>query len=868
MTRPAGNADISLIVPTHDLEAQALAGIAGRLGIHVVPLDLRWGDRFRPSLVDVETLRKVVVLAETPSLDLEEYLRRAGRWVEVIDHHLYTASRAGTLDRRNGLSTLEQFLPLVGGPEFGDPDILPGDWRCVAANARGFRPALYATLAAEGIRQDMIKHEIEALRARDLGWAMRGNATTALSADDVAAGLAATDAFLQQASAAGDVAIISTQRNVPNDPLLVLVRAPLCHRFTLLDAVYRWRVQTEHEGSKDLGAALARTRDVLMLFHDAADRNQPVRIEFSGAAAHLDLVEQTITQLSDPASPCRRLTLWAGGCETIFFGAEAPTPADRGLLNNVADQLLDSLLIGNRPVLGWRTSFLQPFALNSARTAAALRKQIKWQADGVSLVKVDPQERNYFEPYLHDYLTPWSGSGISDEALVRCDHHLATLQFDLAKRVGGTLVLSLQLKYKGKDNARLECPITAARVHLFHADTFVVEWEIGETWWQRDKTDKRDLQFWQWLLVTGAAVFAPTLAQVLDINGKGRYVFCSFEEEEPTGIALFVRRDGAPDKLLGSLQQGGPISANRLTGWFAALLKVILPHVGIGTADLFERLANPTTEAADADAAERELGINLLSDDRARVFSSVVLAGSRPAQAAGQQAMDIPLARLATVDPYGQGHACDPGFALQELRAGLYQRFAAWGSLFAATSHSFVFLGYGTFSLDEIHNRHMRTMYHRMFLLVLFYGAVLAKYAQELTRLEQKGKLDDVHQAYLEFTNTLWFARVSTQVQGTELFDLMRRRSSIEIEHQQINDEIQSSNALKSKQEEERRARIEHAITKFGVPLVAGGTFAGAAQLLLPSDAQITGRIFVFIVVVTCSLIAYILLPKIGRSGR
>ena len=257
---------------------------------------------------------------------------------------------------------------------------------------------------------------------------------------------------------------------------------------------------------------------------------------------------------------------------------------------------------------------------------------------------------------------------------------------------------------------------------------------------------------------------------------------------------------------------------NRITSWFASLLAKSL-----GLDDYDENRLNE--------------GLELLSDDRARVVSSMVPAGSYPQTPWGRERFDEILARFNTVDPYGQGHFYDSGVAMEELRQGLYDRFRADGSLIACTSHSLVYLGFGGYPMAIVHKRHMTTMYRRMFLVALFYQSILHSLALSLNELGRRSQkiqaqeLKKLRDETIYFTNYLWFRRLSSQVQGMELFYLLSERMGLDQEYQEIAEEIERAESFHTAEARERTENFHRAVAFLGVPVALF-----VAMLAIPKD--------------------------------
>lgn len=106
-------------------------------------MPLSWGGRLDPADPElaVDALEPVVFLVEAPAPGLDEALRRSGRVVEIIDHHIYIDHCNRIIDRRCSQSSLERFVALLGrGP-------LTSRQRLIAANEGSCRAMIAAAKA-------------------------------------------------------------------------------------------------------------------------------------------------------------------------------------------------------------------------------------------------------------------------------------------------------------------------------------------------------------------------------------------------------------------------------------------------------------------------------------------------------------------------------------------------------------------------------------------------------------------------------------------------------------------------------------------------------------------------------------------------
>ena len=779
----------SLIVARNDLEAVWLAALARRVGMRVVAFDdLKWGGVMPLADPRLSDLADTVLIAELPAPAFERQLRDRGHRVHVLDHHVWTMPDGTLLDRSAPVSTLEQALRLApildAAPEAGKLG-QAGVSALVAANDRAFIPGLATAARALapvddaaalgwtravrlldlamrlGLPPDAAERGLDALADMDPG---RGEDAPAVvrtcvgeaaeSADDALNG--AVD-FLAGGGADERLTHACPRRGAVEDGVWI-VHAPDRHGPVLMDALYTHLA----DGVFD---RLMVTREVVAILHVPDAPRSVSRVEFSGRSEHRGLVDELMAAQSG-ALPAGTVQYCGGGHETCFYGAVFPRYEGADAL---ADCLLRNLLIDERPVAGWRTHFMQAFALPAEwdRRRALHALPSRWRPEPLSA-----SFKHYVAPHLRPVLAP-DGSLEKDDVL-------ASFQW-----TGPDYALAVE-----RSGATLQAEVSSLRLHLFHGHTVLIEWTIEQAF--DDGLIDDETPLWRRLLDAGGKS-RWTLGDLLDFNAYARFTMSTFP-----GPATVLREGG---QEVARLDRGPHPSPHPIDGWFKLLLKGVLSDFSV------------------PDGGE----VEPLYDERARVVASVVLAGAMPDLAAGQAALAPHLARLMVVDPWGVGWHADPDFAARELEAGRYSRFDRYGAgtAYSTTNHSFIALagGDGWFA-RLLHETHMPTIYRRLFILILFYGINLSNYARHLTVADIDEDPDayfNLRERYSRFSNNLWFETVSTQIQGVELFHLMRRQSGVAAEFRQIEHEIETSSSISAQRAGKATERFQQRIAWFGL---------------------------------------------------
>jgi len=895
----------TLIIAANDLEAAEILEIARKSGeFRCVELKkaagdssadgrqmpLPWGGRLDPAdpALAIDALEPVVFLVEAPAPGFEEALRRSGRIVEIIDHHLYIDHCNRIIDRRCSRSSLEQFVTLLGR------GALTPSQRLIAANDRGSWPAMIAAAKTAADKQSdaAVLNEIWTLRTADLACRIDGDRI-----DDL---LGEALAFLDDAEAQGRLRVLGCGRGNPDHPELILIKAPDRFKAVLVDAVYRahYRAvgkgaqpgeQTARDGRRWRNDTVLSDKPLEMLIVYEDEERQVTQVEYSGPAARQRILDQLICKMV----PETRLTLWAGGGDLgCYVGAEAGA-ATTIELGGFASQLLDAVLGGNRPLARWRTQFLQLLRYDPE----AIKPQITVATESSFRdAAVGEPVRNYFLDYMRPFFAPRiAADGSIDPWSLTIHSYRWSKDASLPR---------FRIDWPGgeKDAERSdERPLSHLCVHFLYGGLVALEWGFQDGWPEYDAVVKASTSLVDQLLNlpvlvrdghsrkcerSGAkaerTVFGPLgssdksdfptiafetehtpgvdcVAELLDFNEAARQCYSSFFTlSGKKTLALLLPSRSKPGEwaapsdselLFGEMTQA---DARRPVKWFAELVKVALGPFGLNVGAL-----------------------QLVFDERARVVTAAACVGDRPTLPAACAVQERLFARLTTVEAFHPGYFYDREFVHAEIGKARYDRFRTQeefpdsSQLFAATDHSLAFLGHGWFATHVTMN-HVACHYQRLFLIGLLYMSVFHRFSHQLGKLaRQRHDLDDqsaeleravkeagergrqanaerkelvrvredldriasqvrrIKARFIAFDNGLWFDDICTQIQGQELFRLITRQLHVEEHHREISGKVQASDALEAEAGRRRDESRVQELTILGTSaatLVAIGT--------------------------------------------
>lgn len=852
----------SFVVCLNDLEALAILNLLRRTGWHAITVVAPYGSSPRLDDAAIATLRDVVVLVEIDSEETERRLATVGRTVHCVRwHRRHSSNQWARIDRGVGRSCLDQVAAAIGVP-LGPADQL------VDANDRGYIPLL-----AAAVRRQMNPKDAAETRPTVLDVVWRHRLIELAMFQAVADGHMAEDRFakdedgtlsvppewmdgartrlersvgaVRDAAEKGRLRIFDCGRTKTTEaPELVLLHVARSDLLLtgdqpeggsvdefILDAVYSWMIG-------DRGRSPTDRLNVLILISDTPE--EPLsRVLFSGQDDYRETVEQVLQRFPAGDPGANRLDLWSSGHFGVYFKATDTLGIEGEALSRLADTLLDNLLIGNRPVLAWRTSFTQAFRFRNeagqllkAELVEALSEGSGKGGLGTPVVFADSQ-KDYFLPHVRGMLFPDLRPGHATRRILDAGNALAT--FDI-----GISDLTLTVSTKGTFPRRDVLNVTGLKLHLFHADTLVLEWTVEESFAppKKDGAARNGKPpLWRSYLERSIER-SVSVAHVVDLNAKLRLCYSAFKAEkwEPIDIiSLRWRR-----RRLGTLHRGAYVSTDQITGWLLPLLALAMGHA---------KADDPAVDTAIARFGARVSGgpgwlgphrpgaLQCLHGARAHVHTSVALDGNPPTVPAALAALDVLRARLTTVEPYGKAHFYDPDFARAEMERYTYDRFRSVGTLLSATSHSMAFLGFGDYALDTIHAKHMPGSYRRLSLLTQAYHAALLALSQDVElvgrRIEggdgpgRRGvrvgqgltQIREVRERILAFTTLLWFERVSSEVQGGELFDLLVRTADIRRELELISTEVERYEQYLAAARSERDAETQQLLAFIGLPL-------------------------------------------------
>jgi hypothetical protein len=177
------------------------------------------------------------------------------------------------------------------------------------------------------------------------------------------------------------------------------------------------------------------------------------------------------------------------------------------------------------------------------------------------------------------------------------------------------------------------------------------------------------------------------------------------------------------------------------------------------------------------------------------------------------------------VDKWQDDFPYEETFSRRETYAHAYDRYRGMGSRHLLSDHSFAYIGHGEYPAETLWPEHLRHLYPPMVRLLHMNGAILNGFSRELVafgpswRVEAPNdpevphplaaRFSELRGRYLRFLALNWFEQVSSQMQGVELYDLLRNASHAQRELQIVGDSIERAEAFFDQQARDRTDQLE-----------------------------------------------------------
>lgn len=214
-------------------------------------------------------------------------------------------------------------------------------------------------------------------------------------------------------------------------------------------------------------------------------------------------------------------------------------------------------------------------------------------------------------------------------------------------------------------------------------------------------------------------------------------------------------------------------------------------------------------------------------------------------------------------------------FKRELIEKSTYARWLGVGTIYGVCRYAFMGL------LGEEVPPHVKTtvqtFYYRMVELCLLQRASLLQFSRRITQIthEEDGRnktrlAAQLNRDYLHYINSIYFAEITPQEQGIELYDLLQSSLCIDRDNQLLNQEIQELHHFLSAEEEKKRSRALDHLTVLGAFFIIPSFIMGYFALGL-IDQQLTVKeplvlLSIIIPVLLASVLSYVAFRYSGQK--
>ena len=135
----------------------------------------------------------------------------------------------------------------------------------------------------------------------------------------------------------------------------------------------------------------------------------------------------------------------------------------------------------------------------------------------------------------------------------------------------------------------------------------------------------------------------------------------------------------------------------------------------------------------------------------------------------------------------------------QLLKNATYFRWQKQGSLFGVSRYSFVALTNAEWFGVNILSMHMRTIYSRLFEVIIVQRASMLRFSAEVTKVsalvgpsqrEVARRVGSLYKEYIRFVNQIYFRSVTLEDQGIELYEMLMNQFASQEQIKDLDEEI------------------------------------------------------------------------------
>lgn len=214
---------------------------------------------------------------------------------------------------------------------------------------------------------------------------------------------------------------------------------------------------------------------------------------------------------------------------------------------------------------------------------------------------------------------------------------------------------------------------------------------------------------------------------------------------------------------------------------------------------------------------------------------------------------------------------------IQLLKDATYFRWQKLGTLYGVSRYSFVALTDAEWFGVNILSMHMRTIYSRLFELIIVQRASMLRFSAEVTKVsglagtsqrEVARRVGSLYKEYIRYVNQIYFRSVTLEDQGIELYDMLMNQFASQDQIKDLDEEIDELHRYVMLLVDESRNENGEMLNKLAAIFLPATVIAGILGMNKYCELEARGDFWIHTgIIVLITIMAYsIINNKIRRK--
>ena len=209
------------------------------------------------------------------------------------------------------------------------------------------------------------------------------------------------------------------------------------------------------------------------------------------------------------------------------------------------------------------------------------------------------------------------------------------------------------------------------------------------------------------------------------------------------------------------------------------------------------------------------------------------------------------------------------------IKESTYCRWQKYGTLYGLSRYSMVALtNTGAIGFIDVH---MRTIYSRMFELVILQRASILRFSGEVTRVSAlKGndnkklseRIASLYKEYIRFINQIYFRSVTAQDQGIEMYEMLLRQFDSDTQIKDLDEEISELHQYVSLVNDQRRNENGEILNILATIFLPATLLTGVFGMNSFKDGDLLSFAIQILLIIIITIASIFLFRKILKNRR